>query len=371
MTTVEAAMGTSLRHAVVAGCCGLAATLGAIPEVRAQNVGRIIPTNEVVLTGYGTVGWVGRTAGDDANAFTASLSPVFLWQFQDRVLFEAELEFALQEGVTETGLEYAQLDFIAADNVAFVAGKFLLPFGIFGPELHPTWINKFPTAPPLYGHHVSEFGADPLLPILSDVGVAGQVAFRTGRSRFGFNAYAANGPATEDAAAPLPELELPASSSDNNTDKAFGGRVDFQLPPHFRVNVSGYNGDYDDQNTLDFTTWNVAMVFQAKGVEVRGEYIQTRQEVARFTGVTPWTRQGFWAQATYRIKNWEPVLRWTQIFESDIEGAVQEQGAWQAGIGLDYWFSPSIAVMGGLEINREKGPEIENDRVIVHVAFGF
>ena len=44
---------------------------------------------------------------------------------------------------------------------------------------------------------------------------------------------------------------------------------------------------------------------------------------------------------------------------------------WQAGFGLDYWFSPSIALMAGYEVNREDGLEIDNDRVIVHIAFGF
>ena len=357
----------SLRFGVLLA----AAIFLVVPDLLGQNIGRIIPTNEVVLTGYGTVGWTGRTEGDKANAFTASVSPVFLWQFQDRVLFEAEFEFALQEGVTETGLEYAQVDFIASDNVVLVAGKFLLPFGIFGPELHPTWINKFPTAPPVYGHHVSEFGASPLLPILSDVGVAGQLALTSGRARFGFNAYATNGAATDDAAVPLPELELPASSSDNNTDKAFGGRVDFQLPPFVRVNVSAFNGDYDDQNTLDFTTWNVATVVRVAGVEILGEYIQTRQEIEEVTGITTFKRDGFWAQAAYRIGPWEPVFRWTQIFESDLNGVVQDEGAWQAGFGLNYWFGASIAVMGGYEINRERGVEIDNDRIVVHFAFGF
>ena len=47
------------------------------------------------------------------------------------------------------------------------------------------------------------------------------------------------------------------------------------------------------------------------------------------------------------------------------------EGAWQAGFGLDYWFGPSVAVMGGYEINRESGVEIDNDRIIIHFAFGF
>jgi hypothetical protein len=41
------------------------------------------------------------------------------------------------------------------------------------------------------------------------------------------------------------------------------------------------------------------------------------------------------------------------------------------GVGLDYWFAPSIALMAAYEINREQGIELDNDRFIIHFAFGF
>ena len=79
-------MVTSRSH-LRPGVVLLAVALVIAPDLLGQNLGRIVPTNEVVLTGYGTVGWVGRPHGDKANAFTASVSPVFLWQFEDRMLF--------------------------------------------------------------------------------------------------------------------------------------------------------------------------------------------------------------------------------------------------------------------------------------------
>ena len=332
---------------------------------------RIIPTNQVLITGYGTVGYGYQTQGENINAFTSSMNPIFLFQFQDRVLFEAEFEFALEGGVTETGLEYAQLDFIATDNLTFVAGKFLLPFGVFGDRLHPTWINKFSTAPPIYGHHVSAFGAEPLLPILSDMGVMARAVANAGRFNLGINMYAVQGPSTEsDATVEVPELEFLASSEDGNTNKMLGGRLDIALPPWAELNVSYFNGDYDDQNVLDFTGWNVAGELRTRGFELRGEYIQTRQEIEQPTGFPTLVRQGFYAQAAYRIGSWEPLFRWTQVFDNKLDGTVTDQGAWQAGFGLDYWFSPSIAFMAGFELNREDDLEIDNDRLIVHIAFG-
>jgi hypothetical protein len=343
------------------------------PQLQAQSTAdRIIPTNQVLITGYGTVGYGYRPQGGNENAFFTSLSPIFLFQFQDRVMFEAEFEFELEGGVTETGLEYAQLDFMATDNLTLVGGKFLLPFGVFGDRLHPTWINKFPSAPPIYGHHETTFGVEPLLPVIADLGVMARGAVNPGRFAVGLNVYAVQGPTGEgDPAEEIPELEFFASSEDGNTNKTLGGRLDIALPPWAELNVSFFNGDYDDQNVLDFTGWNVAGELRTAGFEVRGEYVQTRQEIEQTSGFPTLVRQGFYAQSSYRVGSWEPVFRWTQVFDTKLDGAVQDQGAWQAGFGLDYWFAPSIAFMVGYELNREDDLEIDNDRLIAHIAYGF
>lgn len=343
-----------------------------VPRVAAQEVGeRVVPTNEVVISGYGTVGYTYRTQGDNANEFNTSVNPIFLFQFLDRFLFEAEFEFELEGGVTETGLEYAQLDWMAHDNLILVGGKFLVPFGVFGERLHPTWINKFATAPPIYGHHVSEFGAPPIMPVLSDVGLMARGMMRAGRVGLTLNAYLTQGPAAEEGDGEVPELEFPASSEDINTDKMIGGRFDITLLPFVEANVSYFTGDYDENNVLDFVGWNFAAEFHTANFELRGEYVQTRQEIEQPAGFPTVRRQGFYAQAAYRWRQWEPVFRWTQVFDDTLDGAVTADGAWQAGFGLDYWFAPSIAVMGAFELNREEGPEIDNDRIVVHIAYGF
>ena len=352
---------------------GLLLCAAMAPQLQAQSIpDRIIPTNQVVITGYGTVGYGYRTQGTKENAFFSSLSPIFLFQFQDRVLFEAEFEFELEGGVTETGLEYAQVDFMATDNLTLVGGKFLVPFGVFGDRIHPTWINKFPSAPPIYGHHVATFGTEPLLPIVGDLGVMARGVVNPGRFNIGLNIYAVQGPSIEgDPAEEIPELEFLSSSEDVNTDKMMGGRLDIALPPWAELNVSFFNGDYDDQNVLDFTGWNIAGELRNAGFEFRGEYVQTRQEIEETSGFPTFVRHGLYAQAAYRVGTWEPVVRWTQVFDSKLDGVVRDQGARQIGFGLDYWFSPSIAFMAGYELNREDNLEIDNDRLIAHIAYGF
>lgn len=137
------------------------------------------------------------------------------------------------------------------------------------------------------------------------------------------------------------------------------------------INLSFFNADYDENDVLDLTGWNVAGEYRYDRLSVRGEYIQLRQEFETLEGFPTIRRHGLYAQAAYRVGNWEPVFRWTSLFDSTIDGVVEEQGAYQVGIGLDYWISPSAAVMAGYEINREQGEELGNDRLVLHFAFGF
>lgn len=352
----------------------LAALLPPVTQAQESPGGRIIPSNAVVTTGYGTVGYLHRPGEDaDPSTFSASFAPIFLFQFQDRIMFESELEFEVADGVTETGLEYAHINVIASDNVVLVGGKFLVPFGVFSDRLHPTWINKFATPPPLYGHHTSEFGAEPLMPVLSDLGVMAKGSLTPGPWALTLNGYVAQGPSTEGTPGPggIPELEFPGSTGDTNDDKMVGGRLDVALPPWMEVNVSWLNADYDENAVLDLTAWNVAAEGRYRGLEARGEYIETRQEFETLTDFPTLLRRGFYTQASYRRGPWEPVLRFTKMFDDEIDGVPDETAAWQAAFGLNYWFAPSVALMAGYELNREDALEISNDRLIAHVAFGF
>lgn len=358
-------------------------TLLLSPRLSAQGQApgeRILPTHGTVISGYGTVGFAIVTEGENENRFNAAISPILLFQFLDRVLFEAEIEFELEEGVTEVGLEYAQLDYVVNDNLILVGGKFLVPFGVFIDRLHPTWINKFPPSPPIFGHGAGSLG-EPLIPILSDVGIMAKAVTRSGPWQLDLNAYVTQGPAGEVHEGEegmeghgAVEVEFPGSSEDNNKNKMVGGRLDVAHQQHAELNLSAFTGKYDDEGDLRFTGYNVAGLARWAGLELRGEYVQTRQEIEEMPEeVVTLRRHGYYAQAAYRIGPWEPVVRLAQIFDSKIveEGEIEAEGAWQLGLGLDYWFSPSIAIMAGYEINNEKGIELKNNRFLIHWAFGF
>ena len=129
------------------------------------------PLANTVLAGYGSTTFSAINNDKFVSNFTASVSPVILYSMGSDFLFETELEFGLSGQVTTTSLEYAQIDYLGFERVVVIAGKFLLPFGVFSERLHPTWINKMPNAPVLYGHAHGGVAEGSLMPVLSDAGV--------------------------------------------------------------------------------------------------------------------------------------------------------------------------------------------------------
>jgi len=119
-------------------------------------------TSVTHLAGYASLDYISPENG--SAAFVASFNPMFHFQYNDLILWEAELEFEVEEdGNTEIGLEYSTIDVFLNDHMVLVAGKFLSPLGNFRQNLHPSWINKLPSAPPGFGHDgaapLAEFGS--------------------------------------------------------------------------------------------------------------------------------------------------------------------------------------------------------------------
>jgi len=366
------------------------------------------PTTTFMVAGYGTAGWQATTGNGEGNSFFGSVSPLLLFRFGDRFLYEAELEFEIEEGVTRTSLEYAQLDFFLNDNITVVAGKFLLPFGVFGERLHPTWINRFASNPPLFGH--GDGGVSPLLPILSDFGamIRGSWAFEEGRAVTA-SIFVTQGPSVEahdeeeeaephgtllssafqlssegseeeeehGDLAPLPEFQFGGNAVDNNKDKMIGARLAWVMAPNFELDASAMTGAFDDEGSR-LTGVNLAAEFRKGATEIRGEGFSLWYDVEEpaeegeehSEGTVRAKTGGYYLQAAHRRGPWEPVFRWTQTLGSSADGFEDRDGFYQVGFGLNYWFSPAIALMTGYEINKTADTDLP-DRLLVHWSFGF
>jgi hypothetical protein len=370
----------------------LASALGAQQE-------EPLPTANLVLAGYGSASWGAQTQGDFQNDFSASISPVLLYDFGADLLFEAELEFGLSGELTTTTLEYAQLDYLGFERVVLVAGKFLLPFGVFGERIHPTWINKLPTSPLLYGHAHGGVAEGSLLPILSDAGAMFRWANPTGpKLRLDLSLYVTQGPkliegegeggehAHAVVAGPyrgvvsaasqgnvaaasaynIPSVGFGVSFSDNNKNKMVGGRFGLVYGGVFEAYVSGFHSRYDPGNYLDYNGLGVSVEWRRGPLELRGEGVVVQQEFETEASFERMNQPGYYVQAARRIGDFEPVVRWDQILDGKVGSEVVQPGRQVLSAGLNYWLGPTTPLKVAYEFEED-----QSDRFVLQWAIGF
>lgn len=341
------------------------------------------PSSLIHLAGYTDVGYVNGDS-DDGSFNVGTFSPIFHFQYRDIVMFESELEFELSpEGETEIALEYLALDYFVNDYVTLVGGLFLSPIGQFRQNLHPSWINKLPSAPPGFGHD----GAAPT----SDLGLQLRGGFPLGGIRSNYSVYVGNGPELnsvfEDDEFELEGIVAEGFGTDRDGEMVVGGRFAIFPVSSLEIGVSGITGKatvtgLEDEDTGDITEIEGATardydVFGAdfswlwKDINVRGEYV--RSEIgAASTGLTA-SEGGVWrswySQAAWRIPStkFEPVIRYTD-FDSPHASADQQQWA----LGINYLITNSFIAKGAYEFNDGiQGSDANNDRLMLQLAYGF
>lgn len=328
-------------------------------------------TSVTHLSGYASADYISVENGP--AAFVANFNPMFHFLYDNKILWEAELEVEVSEtGDTEIGLEYTTVDWFLNDKLTLIAGKFLSPVGNFRQNLHPSWINKLPSAPPGFGHD----GAAPI----SEVGVQLRGVAPMGNSRLNYALYVGNGPKIEAEEGEIHAVEAEGLASDPDDEKIFGGRVAFLPIPSLELAVSGATGDAavveDDGTDIEgdpkrgYQVLGFDASYRWNNLDLRGEYV--RQEVdPNPLSIAP--EGGVWktwyAQAAYQFGDgkWEGVARYTD-FQSPHPDDTQEQVA----LGINYLITPSAMLKFGYESNTGEPGEITNaDRWIVQIAYGY
>ena len=329
-------------------------------------------TSVTHLSGYASADFV--SAENEPSAFAVNFNPMFHFLYNEKILWEAELEFEVEEnGDTEIGLEYSTVDLFLTDNLVLVAGKFLSPLGNFRQNLHPSWINKLPSAPPGFGHD----GAAPL----AEIGAQLRGGVQVGKqSKFTYSGYVGNGPKLEGEDGEIHAIETDGFAGNADDEFVFGGRISFLPIPKLEVAVSGAFGDVavvendgadiTGDPTRDYTVFGFDASYQFGNFDLRGEFMS--QEVdAEPTSVAPeggkW--ETWYAQGSYKFgqAKWEGVVRFTD-FTSPHADDTQEQWA----VGINYLITPSAMFKFGYESNKgEAGEPTDDDRWIAQIAYGY
>lgn len=328
-------------------------------------------TSVTHLSGYASADYV--SVEDGPSAFIANFNPMFHFLYDDKILWEAELEVVVEEnGDTEVGIEYTTVDWFLNDRLTLIAGKFLSPIGTFRQNLHPSWINKLPSAPPGFGHD----GAAPI----SEVGVQLRGVAPMGNSRLNYAFFLGNGPKIEGEDGEIHAIEAEGFASDPDDEKVFGGRVAFLPMPSLELAVSGATGDAavveDDGVDIEgdpkrgYQVLGFDASYQWNNLDLRGEYVKQEVDPSPMS-VAP--EGGVWetwyAQAAYKFADgkWEGVARFTD-FQSPHADDTQEQWA----LGVNYLITPSALLKFGYESNKgEPGELTDADRWIVQIAYGY
>ena len=319
---------------------------------------------QFMIRGYGHTGLnFMNSEGEKESSYVGSaFAPIFLFKHSDRLMFEAELEFVLENNELEVGLEYADVMYVLNKNMTVRAGKFLLPFGTFMERLHPAWINRLPTRPLGFGH-------DGIAPS-SGIGIELRGAFDLGGPKLNYSVYSTNGPRLKVGSEEPEEagMLLFQNFEDNNNSKAFGGRLgilpfadsstEFGFSAYSTNGVGETDSEYEDVGAflyaIDFSF--VKQVPEIKGfIDVKGQYnnsniddatfIETHEDGDEEEYTFDNKSNSFYAQLSYRptmansdfLKKLEVVGRFSNF--NAPEGAEWEEQSEQYAFGLNYWLT--------------------------------
>ena len=329
----------------------------------------------VHLAGYGSAGYADNdNAGERFSQ--AQFAPIFHYQYQDFFMLESELEFEIDpDGTTAVGMEYLTIDLVLNDYATLVAGKFLSPIGQFRQNLHPSWINKLPSAPPGFGHD----GAAPV----ADIGLQLRGGFPVGGVRTNYAVYVGNGPemnAATDGTVELEGILDGGFARDEDDGKVAGGRIGVLPIPDLEIGLSGATGRITvtqlDGNAVAgddnrrYSVYGADFAWKRKGMGIRGEYVKSKiGDAAGSIAADGADWRTWYLQGSYLVPNtkWEGVVRYTDF---NSPHAAEDQKQW--ALGVNYLFASNVIAKAAYEFNDgQSGAASNEDTALFQLAYGF
>ncbi|MCC7414214.1 MAG: hypothetical protein IT495_21540 [Gammaproteobacteria bacterium] len=322
----------------------------------------------VHLAGYGHAMYTDQDS-EDGRFGDILFAPIFHYQWKDFVLFEAELEVELDGAETSVNLEYVTVDLLLHDYLIVLGGRFLSPIGQFRQNLHPSWVNRMPSAPVGFGHD----GAAPT----SEVGFQARGGFPL---PFGdgvyanYAVYAGNGPSLElnEDGDEIEAVMAEGSVEDTDGNKVFGGRIGLVPFANAEIGFSTAMGDValPGEADRDYDVYDVDWKAQWRNFNLIGEWVRTKVG-SLATSVAPEEQEwdALYTQLSYRFlpTKLEAVVRYGD-FDSNHAHQVQEQWA----LGANWWFNSHTVAKIAYEFNDGvPGEAADDDRLLLQLGYGF
>jgi TolA-binding protein len=310
--------------------------------------------------------------GNNTNTFALTFEPLVIYRLNDWISFEGELEAALPQGSdAQFGLPVAMFQLFLNDYLQVNAGLFDQPFGDWYEAQSAVWVNRFITAPLLYG-------AEAIVPP-TELGLQLRGGLQWGAlgQDLDYTSWVANGPGFSALPEPVVGQTLnPVNNIQVNTNgKAFGSRIRFYPFPvdsnlgRLELGASTYNGKW--LNGHWFNSWGIDYAYLTGNLQTRGEFVESYRQMPN--GAAPDNRQGWYVQLGYflqglplaplplgldrYLKNLEPLVRYSGVNQRAVVAeeisTVPELGfsgspaifaphSREVALGIDYWIEPSI-----------------------------
>ena len=321
----------------------------------AESVGSLLGTTKFLLAGWAEGMFEARNG--QVSTFSASFNPIFLWELTPKLLFDGRLEIEPSGGGTNVNLVNAQISYLLNDYIALGAGEFFSPSNVFVERFEPQWINKLPDRPLAVYHG--------LLPNIS-VGAQVRGGFPIGPTRADYAFYVSNGPVLNTFDARNAGTLDFNSYTDNNDNKAVGGRVGFLPIPGVEV---GYGFETSKPGFQGTTFSDLQALVQSVDLEITRDSDLLKGRINLFAqyawshvdhavydpdgslgfGPLAFTskQDGGYAEIAYRptkvdidfVRNLEMVFRWDHLSRDPSGLGDPWETRWT--LGLNYWLSPS------------------------------
>ena len=310
--------------------------------------------------------------GNNTNTFALAFQPLVIYRLNDWISAVGELDGLLPQGSSaQFALPVAMFQLFLNDYLQVNAGLFDQPFGDWYEAQSPSWVNRFITAPLLYG-------AEAIVPP-TELGLQLRGGLQWGAlgQDLDYTSWVANGPGFSTLPQPVVGQTLnPVNNIQINTNgKAFGTRIRFYPFPldsnlgRLELGASTYNGKWLNGNW--FNSWGLDYAYLNGNLQTRGEYVQTYRQMPG--GASQDKRQGWYIQVGYflqnlplpslplgldrYIHNLEPLVRYSGVNQravvaedfSTVPGigftgspSIFTPHSREVAMGIDYWIEPSI-----------------------------
>lgn len=303
---------------------------------------------------------------------------IFLGNIIGDLFAAAEVEY--EHAGEEIALEYGYLAYTGFKNIRLIGGKFIVPFGRFNKDLHPSWINKMVDRP---------WGFSNIFPqTYSDVGVwvSGGLPLGAGATRLTYDGFIVNGLLGDDGGdiRDFRDNDREKRTGTRDKNKAVGGRLGMEFAAQgLDFGVSIYNGNYANDSDeppsspgkLDLLLLGADAAFRRSGLEIRVEVVTADQDASAASGecgtaaTCSLSKTGGYAQVAYLIgtSNFEPVVRFsTRNMPQDSDDRSRYS------FGINYYISAASAVRLNYHINSEKSAfKTDNDAIAAQFTVGF